>query len=248
MATSGAPPGGGAGAARSASGRGRAAARAPRPARRVPTLAGRGRGLAAAAAPRARRAPAWRRRSASVAIGALAIALVHHQQVGDLEQPGLERLHLVAEPGRRHHHHGVGRRRPRRARPAPRPRSPPRSPGSPRRRARPRTAVVARDSPPWCPRVAERADEDAVIGGVAAHPHAIAEQRAAAERAGGIDGHHADPLAARARYGATSADDQRRLADAGAAGDADDEGAPAPGIDLRAAPRARPAARRRARA
>ena len=58
-----------------------------------------------------------------------------------------------------------------------------------RGRAREPTLVAARG---------QRADEDAVVGGVAVHPHAIAQERAARKRAGGIDGHHRDPLTARA--------------------------------------------------
>ncbi|HRI11239.1 MAG TPA: AAA family ATPase, partial [Nannocystaceae bacterium] len=38
-------------------------------------------------------------------VGALAVGLVHHEDVRDLEDPRLDRLHLVAEP-RRHHHEG----------------------------------------------------------------------------------------------------------------------------------------------
>ena len=39
------------------------------------------------------------------------------------------------------------------------------------------------------------ADVDARVGGVLRHPHPVAEQRAAGERRGRVDGQHADPLA-----------------------------------------------------
>ena len=64
------------------------------------------------------------------------------------------------------------------------------------------------------------ADEDAVVADVRLHAHAIAEDRAAGERAGRIDGEDADRLAA----GANSVDqpiDERALAGARRAGDAD---------------------------
>ena len=40
-----------------------------------------------------------------------------------------------------------------------------------------------------------RADVDAGVGGVLGHPDPVAEQRAAGERRGRVDGEHADPLA-----------------------------------------------------
>ena len=75
------------------------------------------------------------------------------------------------------------------------------------------TSAVERDRPPSCPRVASERMKTPVVGGVALHADAIAEQRAARERARRIDGHHADPLA----RGAVARDqrvDERRLADA----------------------------------
>jgi hypothetical protein len=41
-------------------------------------------------------------------LGAGQVGLGHHQQVGDLEDAGLERLHVVAEAGRTGHQPGVG--------------------------------------------------------------------------------------------------------------------------------------------
>jgi hypothetical protein len=61
------------------------------------------------------------------------------------------------------------------------------------------------------------ADEHARVAGVRLHADAVAEDRAAAERARGIDGHDAD-RPARARNSA-SAIDERALAGAGRPGD-----------------------------
>ena len=66
-----------------------------------------------------------------------------------------------------------------------------------------------------------RADVDALVEEVVREPDAVAEQGALGERAGGIDGQHAD-LALCARACATSDADQRALADAGRAGEAHD--------------------------
>ena len=59
-----------------------------------------------------------------------------------------------------------------------------------------------------------RADVDARVGGVLLHPDPVAEQRAAGERRGRVDGEHADPLARLAAARVTSADGRGRLADA----------------------------------
>ena len=56
---------------------------------------------------------------------------------------------------------------------------------------------------------------------MALHADAVAEDRAAGERAGGIDGDDADRLP-RLRQSAGEAVDERGLAGAGRAGDADD--------------------------
>ena len=59
-----------------------------------------------------------------------------------------------------------------------------------------RTAVAGgAGEPAEVPRVAERADEDAGVGGVILHPDPVAEDGAAGEGARGVDGDHADRLA-----------------------------------------------------
>ena len=100
-------------------------------------------------------------------------------------------------------------------------------------------AVVDRDSPPCCPRVASDRMNTPSSSRVALHPHPIAQQRAARERAGRIDGHDRHPLAAAARH-AHQRVDQRRLADARRPGHADHERPPAVGVDrAQRRPRAR---------
>ena len=42
-------------------------------------------------------------------VGSGPISLVDHEQVGDLQEPGLVGLHGVAPPGGDNYHHGVGR-------------------------------------------------------------------------------------------------------------------------------------------
>ena len=173
------------------------------------------------------------------AIGAFAIGLVDHEHVGDLEDAGLDGLDLVAEPGHgdddrglrlRHdvdlvlpdadglddddvEAHGVEHG------------------DHVAGRARQAAEVAARG---------ERADEDAVVGGVALHADAIAEDGAAGERRRRIDGDDADALASFAVVVDERVDDGR-LARAGVAGDAEDVGAPGVRIEpLHHLDRARP--------
>ena len=65
------------------------------------------------------------------------------------------------------------------------------------------------------------ADEDARIAAQVTHPHPVAQQRAAGEGAGGVHGHDAHGVAALA-VGLGQRVDQRGLAGAGRAGNADD--------------------------
>ena len=66
------------------------------------------------------------------------------------------------------------------------------------------------------------ADKHAVVLGVGAHAHAVAQERAAACPRGGVDGHHGHGLPGGAPFGDERID-ERGLAGAGRAGDADDE-------------------------
>ncbi len=64
------------------------------------------------------------------------------------------------------------------------------------------------------------ADEDAGIGVMPLHADAVAEDRAAGDAAGGIDGDDGDGLSAAAEFGGQRVD-ERALARAGRTGDAD---------------------------
>ena len=68
------------------------------------------------------------------------------------------------------------------------------------------------------------ADEHVRVLRVRLHAHAVAEDRAAGERAGRIDRDHTDGFGGLARFG-RQAIDQRALAGAGRPGDADQVGA-----------------------
>jgi hypothetical protein len=78
---------------------------------------------------------------------------------------------------------------------------------------------------------AHRADEDAGIEEVVAEPDPVAEQRALRERARRVDGDDADALLLRAHVPDERAD-QRRLADARRARDADRVGAPGLAVEV----------------
>ena len=156
-------------------------------------------------------------------IGAFAIRLVDHEDVGDFHDPGLERLHVVA--GARHQSHdrdvggadnvdlvladadgldnhdvlaaGVEHER------------------GLARRPRQAAEVSARR---------HAADEHAAVAGMRLHSHPIAKNGAATVGAGGVDRDDADGLAGAAeRRG--HAIDERALAGAGRSGDAEMKGA-----------------------
>ncbi len=129
------------------------------------------------------------RQIAGSSVGFGAVGLVHHEDIGNLENPGLDGLDVVPQPGDHHHQRGMGG-------------------------ADDFHLVLADadrldddDIPPHGIEDAddivggagesaevsagpERADENAVVGGVPVHADAIAQDGTAAERAGGIDRHH----------------------------------------------------------
>ena len=147
-------------------------------------------------------------------VGALAVGLVDDEDVGDLHDAGLERLHLVAGAGHQRDDRDVG--------------------GADDVHfvladadrlddddvlaggvedergvaggARQAAEVAARR---------HAADEHAGVGGVRLHAHAIAEHGAAAERAGRIDGDRRRRVGRRGRSSAIEPIDQRALAGAG---------------------------------
>ena len=133
------------------------------------------------------------------ALGAFAIRLVDHEQVADLHEPGLHRLDAVARLGHQHHRRRVGGLRhlelalpdahglDQDAREAGRVEHVADLRGVDRE---PAEAAARR----------HRADEHARIARQLAHAHAIAEQRAAAERARRVDRHDRRPSRRGCRY------------------------------------------------
>src|SRR5919108_1129384 len=162
-------------------------------------------------------------------VGALAIRLVDAEQIRDLEDPRLDRLDVVAEPRHHHDHRRV--------------RQPadfhfvlPDADGLHdddvlAHRIENADAVAGRaGQSAELPARRQRADEDAGIERMVLHADAIAEDRAAGERARRIDGDDADGLSGAADV-RDEAIDQRALPRAGIAGDADELRAPGLGED-----------------
>ena len=153
-------------------------------------------------------------------LGERQVALADGEHVGNLERAGLQRLDVVAEPGRADDDPRVGERRDARLRLA-------RADGlddhpveaggieavdrRPRRARQPAELAAG----------GEGADEGIRMGAMLAHPDPVAEDGAAADRARRIEGDDRDPQAA-LQPGAEQGVGQRRLAAPGHAGDADD--------------------------
>ena len=147
--------------------------------------------------PRARPSVIMWRSSRDRGVGAVAVGLVDHEDVADLEDAGLRRLDAVAHAGREQHDRGVGGA-------GDLDLALPDADGldeddvaaggvehAERLRRRPgQTAEV--------PARGHRADEHAGVGRVVLHAHPVAEQGAAGERRRRVDREHADPLTARA--------------------------------------------------
>ena len=148
------------------------------------------------------------------------VALADRQHVGDLERAGLERLDVVAEPGRADDDPGVGERGDARLRLAGADGLDDDAVEAGGVEAVDRRAGRARQ-PAELAAGGEGTNEGVRMGAVLAHPDPVAEDRAAADRARRVEGEHADRKAA-LEPGAEEGVDQRRLAAAGHAGDADD--------------------------
>ena len=132
------------------------------------------------------------------------VALVDDDQVGDLEQAGLDRLDLVAHLGRLEHDRRVGSGRDldlALAGPDRLDQDQVETGGVQHRRGR----RGRRGQPSGVAARCHRADEHAVIAGVRLHPDPVAEQRAAGDRARRIDRDDRHGAAARPDLG-----DQRR--------------------------------------
>ena len=154
------------------------------------------------------------------AIGSGPVGLVDDDEVRDLEQPGLDRLHLVPHLGHLDDDRGLGEARDLDLR----------LPGTDRLDE---DGVVAggverrRGDPGRCGEPAElsarghRAHEDVGVRGVVHHPDPVTEDRAAGVRRRRVDGQDADPASALPPLPDQRAD-ERRLAAARRPGDADD--------------------------
>ena len=120
------------------------------------------------------------------------VALVDHDEVGHLEQAGLDRLDLVAHLGRLEDDRRVRRGRDLDlALPGPDGLDEDQvEPGRVEHRGRRRRG---RRQPAGVPARRHRADEDVAVVGVGLHPHAVAEQRPTGDRARRIDRDDAPP-------------------------------------------------------
>ena len=117
------------------------------------------------------------------------VGLVDHEQVGDLEQPGLVGLDGVTPAGVHHHHRGVGGRRHRHLLLP----DPDRLDEHDREAHRRQHAEGVGDGERQAAEVApggHRADEHPFVERVALHAHPVAEDGPARERRGRVDGEH----------------------------------------------------------
>ena len=127
-------------------------------------------------------------------VGALAVRLVHGEDVGALEDTRLDRLHVVAEPGRHHDQRGVRHAGDLQLVLPDADRLDDDDVGAP---CVEHVHDVGGRAGEAAERAArrQRADEDVRVRRVALHPDAVAEDGAAREGARGVDGDDGDPLA-----------------------------------------------------
>ena len=157
------------------------------------------------------------------------VGLVDHEHVGDLHHPRLQGLHAVAAPGHRHHQRDVGG--PRHLDfGLPHPHRLDDDDVEPRRVEHEGGVAGGPRQPPELAAAGHAPHEHAGVAGVRLHPDPVAEHRAAAERAAGIDGQHADRPAA-GPQDPGEAVDQGALPDPGSARHADEVRAPGAGMD-----------------
>ena len=158
-----------------------------------------------------------------------AVALVEHDDVGDLRDPRLDRLDPVARAGGADEDRGAGE-----------PRhldlALPDADGldeddfAAPRLEDPHRLRRAAAQPPRSAAVRHAPDEHPGIGRVPLHPHAVAEDRPAAERARRVHGQNPHDGAAPASERHETVD-ERALPRAGGAGDADDIGGLRPAVE-----------------
>ncbi len=157
-------------------------------------------------------------------VGAVTVGLVHHEDVRHLHEPGLHGLHGIARLRHEGDHRGIRLLDDVQLR----------LPHSDRLDEDPREAGRVHElddvagSGGEAPQASARghaADENVRIQGVRLHPDAVAQHRPASERARGIDGDDADPLALRAETRGQPVH-ECRLARARRSGDAEHVGPP----------------------
>ena len=164
------------------------------------------------------------------AIGAVAVGLVEHEDVGDLEDPRLDRLDVVAQPWHRDDQHRIDARHhvdlvladAHRLDDHPVEAGGVENVGGVAGRAREPAHRAARR---------HRADEDSRVGRQTLHADPVAEEGATGERRGRIDAENADGLAAAAAL-LRQAIDEGALAGARRTGDSDDPRPAGRRIDL----------------
>ena len=155
-------------------------------------------------------------------VGAVAVGLVEHEDVGDLEDPRLDRLDVVTQAGHRddqdrihaRHHVDLVLADPDRLDDHPVEAGGVEKVGGIARRPRQASHSAARR---------HRADENSGVGRQTLHADPVTEQRPAGERRGRIDTEDADRLAAPPAL-LRQAIDESALAGARRTGDADDPG------------------------
>lgn len=164
-------------------------------------------------------------------VGAVAVGLVHHVHVADLQDSGLGRLDAVAHARGEEDDGGVGLGGDLHLRltdadglhqdhvEARRVQHPDRLRGSPGEAAQ----MAARG---------HGTDVDTRVRGMVRHPDPVPEERAAGERRRRVDGEHGDPLAL-PPVGGDERRRRRRLADTGGSGQPDDAGVPRQGRQRR---------------
>ncbi len=152
-------------------------------------------------------------------LGAGTVGLVDDEQIGHLHHPGLERLDPVARLGHQDEHGDV--RHPRDVELGlPHAHGLDQDPVEPRGVEQIAHLPGGGGEPAERPPASHGADVDTLIEGDGFHPDAVAEERAAGERAGGVHGHdgHAEPCLP---VGGDQAFHEGRFAGAGRAGDTD---------------------------
>jgi hypothetical protein len=156
--------------------------------------------------------------------GRRGVALGHHQQVGQFQDAGLDRLHLVAQAGREGHQQRIGEFRDIDLGLS-------RADGFDQHQVETRRVHQGHHLARGGGQPAQAAaggggtDEGPVVGGRLADAEAVSEQRASAQRAGRIDRQHGDAAPALQEFPDHDAD-QRGLAGTRRPGDADHVGAP----------------------